>query len=307
MLGMIVFHAGWDLAHLGLLGGAGIPAWWQGFGNVVASLFLALSGVGLVLARRRGQSAGRALRRFGLVSACAVAITLASWLAAPQSAIWFGILHCIVVANLLALPLLGAPPLALGILAAAVVAAPSLASGHVPAAPFWTWLGLSDRLPDTLDYRPVFPWAGAVFIGVLLARMVPEARVAGPVPGGRVGLALGWSGRHSLAIYVTHQAVLFPLLWLIAQGVGVQRPSWSDAFERQCRVDCLRTAGAAPLCERLCACAKRAAARQMSDAARSLMPIMTDRDRLAQIAARCASRTAGPDGQDYEETVPSRP
>ena len=106
--GMVAFHLDWDLAYLGFVATspAASPAW-MFFGNTVAATFLCLSGVGLALARPLGRV--RALRRIGIIAGAALTVTLSTLWLFPEDAITFGILHCIVVTNLVALVLRDAP------------------------------------------------------------------------------------------------------------------------------------------------------------------------------------------------------
>ena len=90
---------------------------------------------------------------------------------APGEPITFGILHCIAVASLLAAPFVTAPAwasLAAGLVA---IAAPFLVHSTLFDPPWLLWLGFGEALPNTLDWRPLLPWAGVVFLGLGVARL----------------------------------------------------------------------------------------------------------------------------------------
>ncbi|MFX5595080.1 heparan-alpha-glucosaminide N-acetyltransferase domain-containing protein, partial [Acinetobacter baumannii] len=71
-----------------------------------------LVGFSLVLASRNGIDRKAYLRRLILVAGAAVLVTLGTWFALPHAYIFFGILHHIALASVLALPVLRLPVLA---------------------------------------------------------------------------------------------------------------------------------------------------------------------------------------------------
>ncbi len=251
LCGMIVFHTAWDLAYWGWTdtGPAQSPAW-MAFGHTVASTFLFVSGFCLVLAHPRGMRT--ALRRIGILAAAAGIITAATRWLFPGEFIFFGIIHCIALANLVGLGFLRVPAwitLAAGCLSAI---APSLASSDRYGGVFWWCLGLSRSVPATLDYRPLLPWLAAVLFGVAAARLWPKGQPLRLKD--RWSQALAWAGRHSLALYIMHQPVLFGLFFLLAaihpRGVADERM----AFSRQCRAQCVAAGAGKAGCAAACDC-----------------------------------------------------
>ena len=83
----------------------------------------------------------------------------------PRSYIWFGVLHAVAVALVLARPLIPFPRASLAIGILVIVA--GLALSH-PAFDNRAlgWLGFMTAKPSTEDYVPLFPWAGALLCGV---------------------------------------------------------------------------------------------------------------------------------------------
>lgn len=210
---MAAYHLAWDLSFFGL--SATDPTrdpGWRIFGHVVAATFLILSGLGLVLAEEAGQTAMRALGRLFRIAAVAAGITGVSFVLAPSSPITFGILHCIVATNALALPLRRSRPGLLVGLAIVSASLPLVLSGTLPSTRDWSWVGLSRDVPATLDYRPFFPWFAAVLTGVALAR-TDALRTRSWLrcsPSLLSGMRI--VGRHSLAFYVAHQPIMLVLL-----------------------------------------------------------------------------------------------
>ena len=86
--------------------------------------------------------------------------------------------------------------------------------------PWWWWIGLSDNRPRSNDYVPVFPWFGAVLVGIAAAKIAERtglfARLASLAPGAGHGRSI-FGGRHSLAVYLIHQPVLIGCVWLFSQ------------------------------------------------------------------------------------------
>ena len=135
--------------------------------------------------------------RRGLLAAAAALVTLGTWLVFPGAYVFFGILHCIAAASLAGLMLLRAPwPLTLAAAAFCFVAPEFLTSATFDA-PALFWLGLGTRETLTQDWRPFLPWAGALLLGVAIARAKPhiptQRSAALPMEGW-----LTFLGRHSL-------------------------------------------------------------------------------------------------------------
>ena len=83
---------------------------------------MTLVGVSLVLADVAGTSPAKFWKRIGLIVACALAASIGSYLVFPRTYIYFGILHCIAVASVLAWPLVRLPRVAF-VVGLAIVAA----------------------------------------------------------------------------------------------------------------------------------------------------------------------------------------
>jgi uncharacterized membrane protein len=163
LIGMAVYHLSWDLADFRLVSLL-LPFTppMRFLSHSVASVFLALVGVSLALAHRSGLNLSAFLRRLMIIGAAAALVTLASLVFAPGEPIFFGILHCIAVASLLAAPFVAVPAwvsLALGM---AAIVAPALVHSRLFDPPGLLWLGLGEALPNTVDWRPLLPWAGVV-------------------------------------------------------------------------------------------------------------------------------------------------
>ena len=180
VVAMIVFHVIWDLAHFGYVD-ANVP--WSApvryFGHSIAFAFLFIAGVALVLAHRDGLRWRAFWRRFAIIAGAAALVSVGTYVLFPTTYVFFGILHCIAAASLIAVPFLRAPwPLALGA-AVFFLAGAELFSSPVFNANWLLWLGLSTSEPMTQDWRPIFPWAGALLMGVAIGRVTLSLRGEG--------------------------------------------------------------------------------------------------------------------------------
>lgn len=259
LLAMAVYHFSWDLSFLQLVATpVGSDPAWQWFARAIAGSFLFLVGVSLALGHGDGVRWRPFLKRFATIAGAAGLITVATYFVFPDSYIFFGILHCIAVSSVLALPFLRLPWPATLAAAALVLAAPHLAASDAFDAPAVAWLGLGTRVPVTNDYVPIFPWFGMVLAGIAAGRLTL------PLLGGRwflrwraggpVGRALRWAGRRSLVLYLLHQPVLLGLLYPLALAVGPNPAAEAAPFLRQCERSCLAAGRSRGTCERACAC-----------------------------------------------------
>lgn len=249
---MIVYHFSWDLSFLQLIGTniLQMPAW-RWFARGIAGSFLMLAGFGLALAHAQGFRRTAFLKRLLKVGGAALAVTLVTYFAFPGSYIFFGILHCIAVSSVLALPFLRLHPALTLAAALFCLIAPGLLTSPALDAPWLDWLGLGASDPVTNDYVPIFPWFGLVLIGVAAGKLLLGRQETLGLARWRARSPLSktliWAGRKSLPIYLIHQIVLLGILYGVAQIVG---PSPTAA----CRQICLMQNGNPALCPSVCSC-----------------------------------------------------
>lgn len=256
---MIVYHGAWDLWHFRLspIDVVANP-YWRAFARVIAGSFLLLVGVSLVLAHGRGIRWRPFLRRMAMIVAAALAITAVTWVATPDAPIYFGILHSIALASLIALPFLRAPAWLAAVVAAAVLVLPFHFRTAALDPPVFLWIGLSARVPLTNDYVPVFPWFGLVLAGVLLGRLAmrhaPDGAWTRWQAVDPVSATLAAAGRRSLLVYLLHQPVLYGLAFLLFFVFGPSISAERTLYRQSCVSQCEESGAASEVCRSACTC-----------------------------------------------------
>jgi uncharacterized membrane protein len=261
IIAMIVYHAVWDLGYFGFTTiDAERDPFWRWFAHLTAGSFLALVGIGLVLATRSGFRPERYFRRLALIITAALLVTGGTYWVFPEAYVSFGILHSIAAASVLALPFLRLPvwmSIAGGVIA---FAAPTFLANPFFDAPGWYWVGLSTLVPPSVDYVPVLPWFGATLIGIAAARLALAWRDTSFwshwQPKALPGKALVKAGRWSLLIYLLHQPVLFGTMYAISLLVTPAPASVRtvEDYMRDCQQACELDGGNAVTCATQCKC-----------------------------------------------------
>lgn len=224
IVAVVAFHLTWDLGDLGFISWR-ISAHPSGkvIAHVIAGSFLFLVGVSLVLAHRRGIRWRSFCRREVQLVALALVITAFSAIYQPREVVTFGILHAIALVSVIAVPTVRAPRWVPWSLAIIALVLPWLV--HLTGrSPWISWTGLADGSRPSLDWQPVLPWIALTFLGIGVMRWVLAAgeevttvarlQAWTPAPGPLSWLAT--SGRHTLAIYVLHQPLLYGALSLLS-------------------------------------------------------------------------------------------
>lgn len=295
LVAMAIYHFTWDLEFFGYVPPAMTAVGgWKLFARSIASSFLFLVGVSLFLGHAKGIRWRGYWRRLAMVAGAALAISIVTYMAVPGGFIFFGILHQIALASVLGLAFLRLPALVTLIAAAAAIAAPHYLRSSIFDDPWWWWTGLSESRPRSNDYVPVFPWFGAVLIGIAAAKIAERtglfAWLAGlRTPGWTWPLSFG--GRHSLAVYLIHQPVLIACIWLFSQVFPPAEVPRKVREQRSCEATCSEQRDTT-FCTRYCACMLDTLEQEGA-----LEGIFADdksealRSRVEEIAGRCTVET----------------
>lgn len=202
----LIFFAGQSQLQSGVL---------DWFARFIAGFFIVLAGVSLTLSHARLDSKqagfGKSLRRGLKLTGLAALISAATWFAAGEQMVHFGVLHLIGVGVILAYPFLGRPGVSLLVGVLLLAANPFVKQLRI-SVPWLLWLGVQPHNYGSVDYAPLIPWFGVMLIGVFLGQVLyPRGEALWPWPEYshvRPCRMLSWCGRHSLGIYFVHQPVL---------------------------------------------------------------------------------------------------
>jgi uncharacterized membrane protein len=263
LIAMASYHFTWDLEFFGYLeAGTATQGAWKIYARLIATSFLILVGLSLILAHGQGIRWPSFRKRLALVAGAAAVISIATRFAMPQEWIFFGILHNIALSSLLALAFLRVPPLLTGLVALVLFVAmvldtwimPGIFSFPVFDTRLLAWTGFAETIPRSNDFVPLFPWFAAVLAGVSIGGLLRDH-------GGLARLAalqqrpnlLTKTGRHSLAFYLIHQPVLIGLVYLASL---IYPAPTADAISsiQSCARSCVAEGNEAGLCERFCGC-----------------------------------------------------
>jgi uncharacterized membrane protein len=220
---MIAYHLTWDLVTFGFVRINMRQQPWPWFPRIIATTFLTLVGISLVISDNKGNTP-RPFRRYLIrgvkILGFAMVITLVTYLFFGDDFVVFGILHLIGFSVIAAYPFLPYLrrwlSLPIGI---ALIVVGNYLNRQIALSPWFIWLGVNEIGRGMVDWYPVLPWFGMVLVGIWLGHMV--------YTGGQRQFALrDWSGvpvirqlaflgRHSLLIYLAHQPILVGILFAI--------------------------------------------------------------------------------------------
>ena len=214
---MVIFHFIYDLKYFGWLtwdipDGDG----WKHFRYVILTLFFISIGVSLVYSHAEQIHLKKFIKRLAKVAIGAGIITLMSLVMFPQSWIYFGVLHFILIASLCAILFVPYPRLSLMLGTCIIILVPL---GVLKKR--WPFDYFDEFLPNyTVDYVPLFPWLGVILLGISLTHskwLNHDTFQLNNLKNEKLIRRLTWPGKHSLIIYLIHQpfffAVLTPVNW----------------------------------------------------------------------------------------------
>ena len=212
IIAMIAYHFGFDLNMQGyILLDINHNSNWQVARSLILGTFLFVAGFSMALATN--QNIKRRLIRLVRIAACAVLVSIGSYFMFPDSWIFFGVLHFVLVGTIICWLVMPYQKLLL-ILAMSLLTVGILYQSPIFNSPFLQWLGMMTYKPITEDYVPVLPWLGLMLIG---ARMGQLALTKSKLwlfdyKLSSILLPVQWLGQHSLIVYMLHQPILLGAL-----------------------------------------------------------------------------------------------
>ncbi len=220
VLAMIVYHMAFDLSvYYGYEFEitTGVPAH---FARLTASVFLMLIGICFVISWERTLPECRQLKymkRALVIFSGAMIVSVVTWLVDPATFVVFGILHLIAVATAFQYGMASLKQwnLLIGI---SVMSLAFVMPETSITTPLLLPLGIMPQGFISVDYYPLIPWLGPIFIGMGLGHIfyVPERRNSLSLFDAYSWPQwLLWTGRQSLPIYFLHQPVILLILWML--------------------------------------------------------------------------------------------
>lgn len=224
LVAMMIFHLFYDLTMFKVLPpGTMRSTFWQVFASLTAGTFIFIAGISLRLAHGDRVRWRSFAKRLGILVLASFAISIATYLFAPERFIYFGILHSIALSSVVGLLFLRCPVFLGFIVAGFCFLLPSIYESAIFDRTWMLWTGLSLTRPPSMDYEPFFPWFGVFLLGVIVPRFFNLQRLPGDsnrqsTAPRAASTKLVFLGRNSLLVYLVHQPILLALLWLGVTG-----------------------------------------------------------------------------------------
>ncbi|WP_431322305.1 heparan-alpha-glucosaminide N-acetyltransferase [Rhizobium sp. YTU87027] len=300
LLAMATYHFTWDMEFMGYLApGTAETGWLKLYARAIASTFLFIVGVSLVLANTPEIRWRSFWKRFAMIAAAALAISVVTRFVFPGEWIFFGILHCIAVLSLLGLVFLRLPlPFTIAATAAVTAAwvvdtwvAPNLLRSPIFNPRYLAWIGLAEMPQRSNDYVPIFPWAVPFLLGMTATLLAMRMRLLEKLARLGTGSSLpAKAGRHSLAFYLIHQPVLIAIAYGLSVIIPPAKPDPVETYLRQCNASCVMQEGEA-LCRSFCRCTLDALQNQRLFTEFQSGAIKPDDGRIMALASECSANT----------------
>ncbi len=176
----------------------------------IMSMFLLSVGMSLALAHQHYVNYAAIGKRILLLGLASLTVTIATYFIFPHSWVYFGILHFVLIASLISLPLLKFPKITLAL---AILILVGSASKQLHLHLLHEQLRMPLSLPPhTEDIVPLFPWLAVVLLGINLVQYNVHQKIFTQkifTPNVWFTKLLKTMGQNSLFIYLIHQPILF--------------------------------------------------------------------------------------------------
>ncbi|WP_456328121.1 heparan-alpha-glucosaminide N-acetyltransferase [Archaeoglobus sp.] len=182
---------------------------WQAFAMFTASIFVFTSGASFYVSYTQKRSFRRILKRFAKLMSLGFLITVVTAILFREGTIYFGILHFLALAWILAIPFYRLKSLSVVSALFFILLYPLVDSVHAQTLAFLP-LGITPPSFYTFDYFPIFPWFGIFLLGFKFGEAVMKSS-----NNNEKFKSICFLGRNSLKIYLLHQPILVSIILLL--------------------------------------------------------------------------------------------
>ena len=210
---MVIFHFCYNLAAFDWLDiSTNKDIEWRVFRAVIVSGFLLAVGMSSYLVYSKHVNLIKLSKTVAKLITVALLLTVGSLFMYPNAWVYFGIIHFIAVALPISVIFARFPTVAL------IVGVACLAAYHldwISMRPIWLWSVEHLSIPrKTTDLVSFIPWISPVLIGIyLMHKSLFNIRIKDNV----ISDKLAFLGRHSLAIYLIHQPIMYGAMLAISK------------------------------------------------------------------------------------------
>ena len=209
---MITFHISYDLEHFNIINfHIQTNIFFHWFRFLIVSMFLLTVGMSIKLAHNNYINWSKVKKRTLYLGIASVLVSIASYMIFPNTWIYFGILHFILFASIVVLPLRNYPYTALTVAITTFIA---FQIGVLNMHWLFNMVATPLHLPPkiSVDVLRFFPWISFVLIGMAMVTLNWHKRFFDNSffnKKSHINSFLGLMGKNALLIYLTHQPLLF--------------------------------------------------------------------------------------------------
>lgn len=200
---MVIFHVAYDMRMFGLNQIDFSEGFWFGFPRLIAGTFLFCVGIALNYTHSDEVKMSAILKRLKKVGIAALIVSLGTYIAFPRQWVYFGTLHCILAGSLFGAFFVHRRKAAVVLMICLMVFQYGLGYDI-------KWVSSVLQKPS-MDFIPIYPWFWVVLLGILAGPYLSRIRFLMEL---RTPKFFDFLGRHSLAIYLLHQPLIFGALYL---------------------------------------------------------------------------------------------
>jgi len=215
---MVIFHFSYDIYYFKIIDfQIQTNTFFIWFRFLIVSMFLVAVGISLQLAHQQKINWSSLKKRALYLGIASLLVSISSYIIFPNSWIYFGILHFILIASFVVLPLLNHPYLSLTFAVTSFIAFHlNILNMHWLFNLLVSPLHLPPRI--SVDVVRFVPWISFVLIGISMGSLGWHQKIFNTHffnKRDKINDFFSFLGQHSLLIYMVHQPLLFAMFLLL--------------------------------------------------------------------------------------------